>query len=57
MEIYRIVIQDGENTYYEYSETKPDEDYVDGFVRAVKDIIPLDITQEELEVLRKFNIV
>ena len=57
MKIYRVVIQDGENTYAEWTQQKPNADYVDGFMRAVKDIAEFKITKEELKVLEKFGII
>lgn len=55
--IYMVKIQDGENVYYEWVIQKPNASYVDGFMRAVTGITAFDITEEEIEVLRKFRVI
>lgn len=57
MIMYQVVIQDGENVYSEYTTIEPHADYVDGFLRAVKNIIDWEMTAEEQKVLEKFNII
>ena len=57
MKLYRLIIQDGENVYHEYTIIKPTADYVDGFERAVKNITTFSITKKELDVLRKFKVI
>lgn len=57
MKIYKVLIQDGENEYPEYSEFKPEDDFVDGFTREIKEIIEYEATEEEVKVLRKFGVI
>ena len=57
MKLWKVMIQDGENYYYEYMLDKPIADYVDGFMRAVKSINEFTITKEEVKILTKFGIV
>jgi hypothetical protein len=56
-EIYRIEIQDGENTYCEYITNKKDADCFSDFTRDVKDIITIKVTDEEYEILKKLRII
>lgn len=65
MEIYKLVIQDGENEYDLFREKCPDlegyedvnEELVDNFTRVIKEVMPLEVTEEELNVLRKLEVV
>ena len=57
MKIYMITIQDGENVYYEWSITKPPINFVDGFLRAVKNITEFNVTKKEIETLEKFRVI
>ena len=62
MKLATIHIQDGENSYYEYykiadEETPKEEDYADGFLRAVKSINTQKITEAEIKVLEKFGVI
>ena len=57
MKIWKVLIQDRENQYEEWAKTKPCADYVDGFLRAVKDIQEFKVTQVELTTLEKFGVV
>jgi c-di-GMP-binding flagellar brake protein YcgR len=54
--IYRIEIQDGENIYYEYS-IDNDTDRYKGFLRDVKNVTELEVTNEEYRVLEKLRII
>lgn len=62
MKLLMVNIRDGENNYYEWYVIKDEEipqeqDYADGFLRAVKNFEIMKITEKELKVLRKFNII
>jgi len=58
MKFYCYIIQDGENTYEEYSLNHYMADEVaDGFMRACKDIVTYEATKEEIKVLQKFGVL
>lgn len=57
MKIWMVEIRDGENVYYEWTKVKPSADYVDGFLRAVKNITAFEIDETELKVLEKFMVI
>ena len=62
MKLINVVIQDGENQYDEWytikdNEIPKKEDYADGFLRKVKNILVYDITEEEYKVLAEFGVI
>jgi hypothetical protein len=56
-EIYRIKIQDGENTYCEYITNKNDAECYRDFTRGIKNITTIKVTDKEYEILEKLKII
>jgi hypothetical protein len=64
MKLLRVDIQDGDNQYSKWIKCKDSEEalslitnYTNEFMRAVRNTEVIDITQEEIEILKKFGVV
>ena len=64
MKLLRVDIQDGDSQYSEYCKVKNLEEandlvanWTDGFMRLVRNKEVMDMTDKELKILEKFNII